>query len=184
MAKRIEDDADERILPSAVDNSELHDQIETLNSALKVAEEKADENWNRLLRKEAELQNQIKRTHADSDVARKNTIKSFALDLFEVVDSLDQGVSFAQDGKTDAKDLLEGMRLTQKVLHGILDKHQITMIAPKKGDVFDPNFHEAITTLATTEVPDHCIVDVIQKGYMLQTMLLRPARVVVAKTPT
>lgn len=184
MANREEKNTDENLLPSAVDNTELHDQIETLNKSLKAAEEKAQENWDRLLRKEAELQNQQKRAHADSDTARKNAIKSIVMDLFEVVDSLDQGVNFAQDGKTDAKDLLEGMRLTQKVLHNILDRHHIKAIEPKPGDMFDPNFHEAISTVATKEFKDHAIMDVIQKGYMLQNMLIRPARVVVAKTPT
>lgn len=177
-------DDDDRLLPSSVDSTELHEQIETLNASLKAAEEKAQENWDRLLRKEAELQNQQKRSHVDSDNARKSAIKSFALDLFEVVDSLDQGVSFAQDGKTNAKDLLEGMRLTQKVLHNILDKHHITAIEPKPGEPFNPNFQEAISTIVTTDFPDHAIVDVIQKGYMLQNTILRPARVVVAKAPS
>lgn len=175
---------DDRLLPSAEDQTELHEQIETLNAALKTAEEKAQENWDRLLRKEAELQNQQKRAHADNDATRKNAIKSFALDLFEVVDSIDQGVNYAKLGKTDPKDLLEGMQLTQKVLHNLLDKHHIKIIEPKRGDAFNPNFEEAISTIATKDVADHCIVDVIQKGYMLHNTVLRPARVVVAKAPT
>jgi molecular chaperone GrpE len=181
MTKRKEDDPDEHLLPSATDNTELHDQIETLNASLKAAEEKAQENWDRLLRKEAELQNQQKRAHQDSDTARKNAIRAFAVDLFEVVDSLDQGVNFAQDGKTNAHDLLEGMRLTQKVLHNLLEKHHIKPIEPKPGEPFDPNFQEAISTIATADYPPHCIVDVIQKGYILQNTVIRPARVVVSK---
>lgn len=180
MSKFEEDD---KLLPSAEDSMELHDQVETLNKALQEAEAKAAENWDRLLRKEAELQNQQKRAHLDNESARKSAIKAFAMDLFEVMDSLDQGVGFAQNSNVKAQDLLEGMRLTQKVMHSIFEKHHITVIDPKPGDAFDPNFEEAISTLATPDFKPNCIVDVIQKGYMLQKTVLRPARVVVAKAP-
>lgn len=159
------------------------EQIAALTKALEAAEAKAVENWDRLLRKEAELQNQQKRAQQDFESTRMNAIKSIVLDLFDVADSLEQGIGFAKDGKTKAADLLEGMCLTQKVLTGLLDKHKITLIAPKPGDPFDPNFQEAISTIETTDFKPNCIVDVIQKGYMLQKTLLRPARVVVAKAP-
>lgn len=154
---------------------------ESLQKALKEAQEKAEEYWERLLRKEADLQNMQKRMQQDIDNTRKIALERFAGELLEVLDSLDQGISFSESNNASVKDLLEGMKLTHTVLLNVLDKEGIKIVEPKVGDVFDPNFHEALAMQETKEYEPNRIVTVVQKGYMLHHRLLRPARVVVSK---
>lgn len=170
-------------LPSPDNIDELHDQIATLSKALQEAQEKVASHWDRLLRREAEFQNLEKRSQEDLEKARKFAIERFAAELLEVMDSLEQGLSFAEQGKVSVEDLLKGMQLTHSVLLNALDKQGIKTIAPEIGEAFNPTYHEAISIQQTAEVPPNQIVAVVQKGYMLNNRLLRPARVVVSRAP-
>lgn len=169
-------------LPSPENVAELHDQIATLSKALKEAQEKVDNHWDRLLRKEADFQNVQKRAQEDVEKARKFAIERFAGELLEVVDSLEQGLTFAENGKASVEDLIQGMKLTHSVLLNALDKQEVKPINPE-GEVFNPAFHEAISIQETKDVPPNRVVAVVQKGYMLNNRLLRPARVVVSRAP-
>lgn len=161
------------------DNKELHDQIEVLNKALKEAQEKTDENWERLVRKEAELQNLIKRSEQEIDNARKFAIERFAGEMLSVLDSLDQGLAYSQTDNITIEHLVEGIKLTHSVFINAMDKHGIKPIDPAVGEVFNPAFHEAISIQPSAELEPNRILAVVQKGYMLQNRLLRPARVMV-----
>lgn len=192
-AQRFEDDEHllgTRVLPEDVslpspDNvNELHYQIETLTKSLKEAQEKADSHWERLLRKEAEFQNLQRRMQQDVDNTRKFAIERFAAEILEVLDSLERGLNFSQNNQATVKDLMEGMGLTHSVLLNALDKQGIKPIDPAEGEAFDPTYHEAIAMHDTNDIPPNRVVKVVQKGYMLQNRLLRPARVVVSRAAT
>lgn len=172
---------DDSILPFPSDPKELHNQLETLNNALLEAQEKASSYWERLLRKEAEFQNLLKRAELDAENARKSAIERFAGELIQVLDSLDQGLGYAQNDKVTLEDLKQGMLLTQTALMSVFEKQGIQVIDPQ-GQTFDPKFHEALSVQETNDVSPNTVLAVIQKGYMLQNRLLRPARVVVSKT--
>ncbi len=174
MVEKREKEAVEA-LASPNDINELHREIESLGKSLLEAQDKAEENWQRLLRKEAELQNIQRRMQQEIDNTRKFAIERFASEILEVVDSLEQGINF--------KDAPEGMKLTYSLLLSVLAKEHITPIEPKLGEVFNPSFHEAMAMQPTAEFEPNKIVTVIQKGYMLNDRLLRPARVIVAKAP-
>lgn len=174
--------AEEELLTGPESHLELTSQIDTLNKALKEAQEKAESHWERLLRKEAEMKNLERRHEQEISSARKFAIERFAEALLPVLDSFDQGIAFSQSGQGSLQDLLKGMELTKDVLLGVLDKHGITLIDPQN-EMFNPNFHEAISIQETAEVEPNRIVAVVQKGYVLNDRLLRPARVVVAKAP-
>ncbi len=162
------------------DNKELHDQIEVLNKTLRETQEKADGNWERLVRKEAELQNLIKRAEQDVDNARKFAIERFAGEMLQVLDSLDQGITYSQSDNITVDHLVEGIKLTHSVFMNAMDKQGIKPVEPAVGEVFNPAFHEAISIQQTSDVEPNRIMAVVQKGYMLQNRLLRPARVVVS----
>lgn len=162
------------------DDKELHDQIEVLNKTLRETQEKADANWERLVRKEAELQNLIKRAEQDVDNARKFAIERFAGEMLQVLDSLDQGLAYSQTDNITVEHLVEGIKLTHSVFMNAMDKQGIKVIEPAVGEVFNPAFHEAISIQQTSDVEPNRIMAVVQKGYMLQNRLLRPARVVVS----
>jgi molecular chaperone GrpE len=189
-SQRFEDDnligsriiSEDAGLPSPENKSELHDQIETLNKALAETQDKMGQYWERLLRKEAEMQNLQKRMQDEVEKTRKFAIDRFAGEILQVLDSLEQGLNFAQTGNVTTETLMEGMKLTHSVLMNTLDKQGISVINPE-GEAFNPTFHEAISVQETNEVPPNRVLVVVQRGYMLNNRLLRPARVVVSKAP-
>ncbi len=183
---RFEDDMgavqDEAMLPNPEDINELKREIENLAGALKIEQEKAAQNWDRLLRKEADLQNVQKRAQEDIEKARKFAIEKFAVEVLEVLDSMEHGLSFAKEGKVDSKSLVEGMQMTHNILTNALDKQGISPINPVN-EAFNPAFHEAISVQESKDVPPNTVLAVVQKGYILNNRLLRPARVVVSRAP-
>lgn len=182
---RFEDDAPEStaVAPQA---SQISEEVALLTQSLKEAEEKANNHWDRLLRKEAELQNAQKRAEQDVKQTRDAAISRFATDLVQAIDGMEQGLGMSEgrEGQeADLSHLLEGMKLTHNLLLSALEKQGIKVVNPALGEPFNPNFHEALTTQETAQVPPNGVVAVIQKGYMLHNRLIRPARVVVAKAP-
>jgi molecular chaperone GrpE len=174
---------DDRLLPSPEDLATLQEEIATLSQALKEAQDKATNYWERLIQKEADLQNMLRRAQQDTDKARNFAIEKFASELLAVIDSLEQGMHHGQNLETvNVQDLVEGMRLTHSILLNIFDKEGIQIIDPIN-EPFNPTFHEAISIQETTEAKPNTVLMVVQKGYILHQRLLRPARVVVSKAP-
>ena len=150
-------------------------------AALAAAEAKASENWNSYLRAVAELDNYRKRMDRELDNARKYAVERFAQELVGVVDSLEAGIN-AGTAASSGSALLEGSTATLKQLLRAFDKAGIKVIDPA-GQPFDPAWHEAMVAQASHDQPANTVLSVIQKGYSLNGRLLRPARVVVSKTP-
>lgn len=188
---RFEDDnlldsrlvSEDAALASPLDVNELKREIEHLSGSLKIEQEKAAQNWDRLLRKEAELQNLQKRSQDEIEKTRKFAIEKFAIEVLEVLDSMERGLDFAKEGKVDAQSLVEGMEMTHNILLNALNKHGIVPINPLN-EAFNPTFHEAISVQETNEVAPNMVLAVVQTGYLLNNRLLRPARVVVSRAPT
>jgi molecular chaperone GrpE len=142
---------------------------------------KADENWDRYLRAAAEMENVRKRAVRDVEHARKYALENFGRELLDVKDSLEMGIAAADNA--DTVSLLAGSEATLKMLAGTLERFGIAEIDPE-GEPFDPEHHEAMTMQPSADVEPGSVLTVIQKGYILNGRLLRPARVIVAAEPT
>jgi molecular chaperone GrpE len=149
-------------------------------AALAAAQGKAQENWNSYLRAVAELDNYRKRTERELDNARKFAIERFAQDLVTVGDALEAGINAG--GVNPGPALIEGAQATLRQLHRAFEKAGIKVIDPA-AKPFDPEWHEAMVAQETREHPPNTVLSVVQKGYSLNGRLLRPARVVVSKSP-
>lgn len=159
------------------------EQLKQAQAALEAAELKAQENWDKLLRREADHQNAMRRAQQDLEAARKFAIERFAGDMLAVVDSLERGVlAVPKDLPEEYKALKEGLDLTLKQLLAVFEKAGVTVFDPE-GKPFDPQYHAALTTQETDKLPPNHVAAVIQKGYMLQGRLLRAANVIVSKAP-
>lgn len=154
-----------------------HEQVDFLEAELKKSEEKTQENWDKLLRAMAELENVKRRSERDVSSAHKYALDRFAEELIPVMDSLDQALLNCSD---DLKAMREGITLTQKMFRSTLEKFGVKILDPV-GQPFDPNFHEAMMMQETLDAKPNTVLNVIQKGYVLHDRLIRPARVVVAK---
>lgn len=140
----------------------------------------ADENWDKYVRAAAELDNVRKRAQRDVDNARKFALERFATELLAVRDSLELGLSAAD--QADVVALREGSEATLKLLISTMQQFGIEEIDPQ-GEPFDAERHEAMTMQPSATAEPGSVLTVFQKGYALNGRLLRPARVVVAAEP-
>lgn len=155
--------------------------INAMQIALEQEKTKSQDYWDRLLRKEADLQNYQKRARQDVESAQKFALEGFVRELLLVLDTFERGMEAAGSASTDHPILIEGLALTYKMLMDILEKYHVTVVAPEVGSVFDPLFHQAISTQENLEYKTSVILALAQKGYLLHGRLVRPAQVVVSK---
>ena len=128
------------------------------------------------LRERAELENQRKRLVRDVDMARKFANERLLGDLLPVLDSLDAGLAAAG---TEPSPLRDGLELTFKQLLKVAADNGLQRIDPV-GEAFNPEQHQAISQIAADGSAPDSVLQVFQKGYLLNERLLRPALVVVA----
>lgn len=135
----------------------------------------------------AELKDQVLRVHAESEnvrrrsqedvvKARKFGIESFAESLVPVRDSLE--AALALENQTEQA-LREGVEVTLKQLSSAFDRNQLKQIAPQPGERFDPNQHQAISSVPS-EHPANTVTNTLQVGYLISDRVLRPALVMVS----
>ena len=140
-----------------------------------------------LLRSQAEMENVRRRATRDVENAHKYAIEKFAGELLPVADSLEKAVETAQNaassaaGEGDAaKAIAEGVELSLKLFVDKLAKGGLEQIDPL-GHPFDPQQHEAMAMVPNPDAEPNSVIDVMQKGYLLNGRLVRAAMVVVAK---
>lgn len=153
----------------------------SLPEQLASAQARADEFYDQFMRARAEMENVRRRAQEDIAKAHKFAIESFADSLLPVRDSLEMALSVASPS---LESLREGVTATLRQLSSALEKNKVIEINPV-GEKFDPNRHQAISAVpaAGTEppvAPNH-VVAVLQKGYLINDRVLRPALVTVAQ---
>ena len=149
-----------------------------LQAALAAAEQRALEHRDMYMRALAELDNVRKRATRDVEQAHKYAVDRFANDLIGVKDSLELGLATEASGET----LRAGTEATLKLLAKAFEKAGLVELEPL-GDVFNPEFHEAMAMMPSAEHAPNTVSQVVQKGYLLNGRLLRPARVIVTREP-
>jgi len=154
--------------------------LEDLQKQLKQAEKKAEENWDKAVRTQAEMQNLSRRTQKDLENAHKYGLERFAKELLAVVDSLELGIQAATSDNPEVVALREGTELTIKQFEAVFAKFNIEAINPV-GEPFNPELHQAMTMQPSADVEPNTVLNVFQKGYVLNSRLLRPAMVVVSQ---
>jgi molecular chaperone GrpE len=134
-----------------------------------------------MLRMQAEMENLRKRTLRDAERSRKFALERILKDLLQVRDSMERGLDMA-DGSATVESLIEGEKLTLKMLAKLMQDHGLEVVDPV-GEPFDPELHEAMTVMPSGEVPENTVLEVLQKGFKLHDRLIRPARVIVSGKP-
>ena len=132
----------------------------------------------RLKRLQADFENSRKRAAREQQEFRDYALADAIKALLPTLDSLER----ALQAGGQKSDLRNGVELIHKQLQDSLIKLGLRPV-PAKGEPFDPRLHEAVEMIETTDVPDHQIVEELQRGYKLKDRLLRPAMVKVASNP-
>jgi molecular chaperone GrpE len=153
--------------------------IESLRKALSAAEESARTQRDQYLRAMAEMDNVRKRAQRDIESAHRYALEGFVSELLPVHDGLEQAVR--QGAQADAGSLLQGQQATLKLLDRAFEKFSIRTLDPV-GEKFDPSLHEAVLMQPSDTAEPNTVLQVVQTGYELKGRLLRPARVIVARS--
>lgn len=156
-----------------------------LQASLMKAEEKANENWEKFLAAKAEADNVRKRAERDVANAHKYALEKFIPELLTVKDSLELGTKAAKDSVAEEPNeqmstFIEGSDMAITMFADALKKVGVEMVDPQ-GEVFNPEFHQAMTMVPNPDVAPNTVIEVIQKGYILNERLVRPAMVIVSK---
>ncbi len=147
-----------------------------LEQQLAEAQAKASEASDAFLRAKAEAENTRRRADEEISKARKYAVESFAESMLPVMDSLQAAIAMP-DAKVEA--VLEGVHATLRQLSAALERNKVLPIAPPPATKFDPHHHQAIS-MVPAEQDANTVVAVLQKGYLINDRVLRPALVTVA----
>ena len=130
----------------------------------------------RLARLQAEFDNARKRAVREQQEFREYAAADFIKNILPILDSFERALK----AEGDSSDFRNGIELIYRQFQDALQKIGVQPIV-SMGRPFDPRVHEAIEMVDTTEVPDHHVLDELQRGYKYKDRLLRPAMVRVAR---
>lgn len=148
----------------------LKKQVENLENILK---EKNEE----ILRRAADLDNYKKRLTKETEDKVRFANQAVVKDFLPVIDNIEMALQHTEEGSP----LREGIELTIKSFKDVLSRHGVTEINSEIGTIFDPAVHEAIMMDNNAEYENNAITLCVQKGYILNDRVIRPAKVKVNK---
>jgi len=168
----------EDVVPEAMETED--ETGETLEQQLVKAQVTIKDYWDQMMRLRAEIENNLKRAERDIENAHKYALKNFVENLLPVIDSMEMGQVAAGADNATLESIREGTALTISMFVQVLEKNGLQQIDPL-GDKFDPERHQAISMIAAENAESNTVIEVMQKGFLLNDRLVRPAMVVVAK---
>lgn len=152
-------------------------------SELTAAREEAARNRDSYLRACADLDNYRKRVLREKEDLAKFANEAILRELLPVIDNLERALQHCGEGESSATSLGQGVEMTLSQFRKVLEKFGVVPIAAV-GTPFDPARHEAMGQIESTEQPVNSVAQELQKGYLLNDRLLRPALVMITKAPT
>jgi len=158
-------------------NEQLRAMLEDSTSRAAQTQERLKDTHERLLRTAAEFDNYRKRAQKEKEDGRKFAVESLLKDFLPVADNLERALDHAEEH--DLRQVIDGVRLVQKMLADALGKHGIVGFSAV-GQPFDPNVHEALMQ-EESDRPPGTVISEMARGYKLHDRLVRPAAVVVAR---
>ncbi len=165
--------------PTETPPEELPSDPEELKKLLVQRSQEAKENYDRLLRLAAEVDNLKKRQEREISEVRQFANENLIKELLPVLDNLERALEHGRQNEApDA--LMEGLELVHQDFLKVLGRFGITPI-DSVGERFNPVFHHAVMEEESPEVEDQTVTNELQRGYLLQNRLLRPAMVVVSR---
>lgn len=157
------------------------DSSDELESALSVAREEAAALKDQFMRIAAEFDNYKKRAAREYDEFKKYANVSMVKALLPSVDNLERAIS-ASSSADSSGPIIDGVKMVLGDILKVFETFQVKTVE-SEGKMFNPEFHQAIMQEENADVPENQIVKVFQNGYIMHDRLIRPAMVVVAKSP-
>lgn len=171
----VDDNVQQHVDEAPLESPEKN--ADSLEAQLEDAQAKATDNWNQFLRAKAEMDNLRRRNTKDVENAHKYGMEKFVNELLPVMDSMGMGLAVED---ASAESLREGMVLTMSMLEKMMEKLGIEEINPIN-EKFNAEKHQAMSLQPNADVEPNTVIAVMQKGYLLNDRLIRPAMVMVSK---
>jgi molecular chaperone GrpE len=161
-----------------------HERPNPLAAQVTALEKERDELRDQMIRALAETDNVRKRSNREIGEARVYAVEKFARDLLAVSDNLERAIGSLPDGMRAmlpdaARNMIEGVQLTQKDLIAVLARHGVTAIDAAPGATFDPALHQAVTQIPSPH-PAGSVAEMFQSGWKIGDRTLRAAMVAVS----
>jgi molecular chaperone GrpE len=134
----------------------------------------------KMLRLQADLENNRKRLEKEKQDFVKFANEGIIVELLNIMDDLERTVNLAETKQEDLPAFLKGVEMILAHLYDLLKEHGVKRIEAE-GKVFDPHFHEALLQVEDKDKPEHTVVEELQKGYLLNDRVIRTAKVKVSK---
>tara|TARA_B100000925_G_scaffold185873_1_gene140449 strand:+ start:1454 stop:2038 length:585 start_codon:yes stop_codon:yes gene_type:complete len=164
---------------TSTDSNDNNQDSENSEDAIEDLSKKYDETYDALLRAQAEIENIKKRTIKEVENAHKYSIESILQEIIPIYESLSLSCSLDQTN-VDIGKVLEGNKMLLNMFQKIFDQNNIKEINPLN-EKFDPKYHQAISTIKDAKLANDTVSEVVQKGYLLNERVIKPALVLVIK---
>jgi len=161
---------------SLEESKPLESEIEDVSKLLELEKEKSSEYEKKLQLVLADFQNLSRKTQSDIENGINSKINEFALDFLKIYDDFVRAKEVFSESKINS----EGLDSILKNMDSLLQKYHIEPI-DALGEIFDPNFHEAISIIDDPELDDGTITKEIRKGYISHKVVIRPTLVEISK---
>lgn len=168
-----------------IEEQETMDQVEPETEPadpMEVLQAERDQLADKILRMAAEHENYKKRTERENSEFLKRANQNLVGDLLGVLDNLERALEAAEEAGGD-QSMVKGLAMIYQELSAVLQRHGLETIEAL-GQPFDPEYHEAMMQQEDPDQPQNTVINQVQKGYLFQDRLLRPAMVVVSKLPS
>jgi len=147
---------------------------------LKEEADKSKEYWDKLLRLQADFDNTRKRLDREKQEFVRFANEGIILELLNILDDLERTVDLAQSKHQDLPVFLKGVEMILAHLYEMLKEYGVKPLEAE-GKLFDPHYHEALMQAENKDLPEHTILEELQKGYLLNDRVIRTAKVKVSK---
>ena len=158
---------------TSADNKETESAEEDLLEKERIRAQNMED---RFLRVNAEFENYKKRMIRESSDRLKYFNLDFIKELLPSLDNLERAISHAKSENNDVDSMIEGLEMVNKMTHEVFEKFGVSRV-DTIGEVFDPNFHQAVGVVESDSVPENHIVEECLGGYLLHDRIIRPAMV-------
>lgn len=156
-------------------------RLQELEDTLAQAQSDAEEQKQLYMRTLADFQNFRRRQQEEMQRSRQLLLEDFVIQLLPILDNFGRALTAAEAAR-DFDVLVEGVRLTERQVAALLERFDIKPIIAA-GQPFDPNLHEAVQRVESTEHADGAVMEEVERGYLMGDRVLRPSRVIVAHAP-
>lgn len=171
---------EETPVKEVADEQVIEELAEEVVSETQELQKQLDEMEDKFLRVSAEMANIVQRNRNERELLQRYRSQDLGKNLLPVIDNLERALA-AEVTEEESLRLKKGVEMVLESVQHALKEEGIEEI-PAKGEVFDPNVHQAVQTIpATEDYPTDTVVEVLQKGYKLHDRVLRASMVIVAQ---